>query len=165
MKKKNGFLLTELLICFSLSFIILIVIFNTTISLNKKLSDLFVENKAYSQQIIFNRKIADDMAFRKIIGITEDNTGTTTKTIKIKYENVPNKELIINYGDEPFITYNGEKILIDSKMTVNFIENSVTCAEIGGKYLIKLDIPIYYVRNTKNFGIELYNIVDSDLCS
>ena len=164
MKKKNGFLLTELLISFSLSFVILLVIFNTTISLNQKLSDLFIENKAYSQQIVFNRKIADDMAFQKVTGIDENNEGTTTKTIKIIYENGSNKELIIYYGDEPSITYNNEKILIGSNMKVNFTNNAVTCTEVGGKYLLKLNIPIYYVRNSKNFGIELYNIVDSDLC-
>ena len=164
MKKKNGFLLTELLISFSLSFVILIVIFNTTISLNQKLSDLFVENKAYSQQIVFNRKIADDMAFQKVTGITETNTGTTIKTINISYENGVTKELTINYENEPSITYNGEKILINSNMKINFVEKAITCNQIDGKFLLKLNVPIYYVRQNKNFGIELYSFTDVNLC-
>ena len=164
MRKKNGFLLTELLITFSLSFIILLVIFNTTISLSQRLSDLFVENKAYSQQIVFNRKIADDMAFNKISSIKESVDGNK-RTVEILYDNGVRKSLIIDSDrDEPSITYGKEKVKLADNMKIKN-QNTLSCTPIDGKYLLELNVPISYIRNTKNFGIELYNIVDSDLCS
>ena len=165
-KKKNGFLLVELLISFSLSFIILLVIFNTTISLNQRLSDLFVENKAYSQQIVFNRKIADDMAFNKITKISESLSGNI-RTISITYDNGTEKKLKVNYNTSDLsITYNDEKIKIDSNNMQITNQSAKSCTNINGKYLVKLNIPIKYKRNSsKDFGIELYNIADSDVCS
>ena len=163
--KKNGFLLVELLISFSLSFVILIVIFNATISLNERFSDLYAQNKAYSQQIVFNRKIADDMAFYKITNINESESNGI-RTISITYNNGSKRELIVDVNGSS-ISYNEEKIKVNSQNMVISNETAVSCASIqNDKYLVKLSIPIHYYNNKdKNFGIELYNIVDSDVCS
>ena len=160
MRKKNGFLLTELLISFSLSFIILLVIFNTTISLSQKLSDLYIENKAYSQQIVLNRKIADDMAFNKITNIGVANN---RHKITITYDGIENPRVLeIDSGSNPSITYNGEKIQLDSKnMRIDTTESQypiISYITSGRDCLVRLNIPIYYIRNNKNFGIELFNI-------
>ena len=163
MRKKNGFLLTELLITFSLSFIILLVIFNTTISLNQRLSDLFVENKAYSQQIVFNRKIANDMSFFKISDISE-SISDNIRTLNITYSNGMDKVLKIDSSDNASVTYDDEKILLDSKNMKIKNQRAVTCININGKYLVRLKVPIYYIRETNDYGIELYGIADNDVC-
>lgn len=163
--KKNGFLLNELLISFALSFIILLAIFNTTISLNQRLSDLYVENKASSQQIIFNRKIALDFAnnelskiemnANKVFTLTYKNSDTTTMEFK--------NENNINY-----IKINDERINLDKKMTFKVpesINEIFTCTNLEeGRSLVSIKLPIKYLRKTNDYGIELYNIT-TESCS
>lgn len=143
---KKGYLLSELIICFALSFIILIATFNTVISLNRKLSDLFVENKASTHQIIFNRLIADDFSSKVVTSMD----GSETNKCKITYNDGTNRELII--GDD-YIEYNGEQIAIPREMKVG---NSITCMKENNLYKIK--VPIKYLKQKKDYGIELYNI-------
>ena len=101
---KKGYLLSELIISFGLSFVILLVIFNTIINLNKKLSDLFVENKANSQQIVFNRKIANDFVNNSVVSMKYDSE---TSTCTIGYD-IGEKILIIK---EDNVIYDNEKLM------------------------------------------------------
>ena len=144
---KRGYLLSELIICFALSFVILIVIFNTTINLNQKLNDLFVENKANSQQIIFNRKIGNDFSTKTVTGMSFDET---SRTCTITYSTGP-IDLVVT---DEYIVYNNEKISIPNNMK---IESVVTC-KIDDNGIAKLKIPIKYAKQKKDYGIELYSI-------
>lgn len=143
---KKGYLLSELIICFALSFVILIATFNTVISLNKKLSGLFVENKASSHQIIFNRKIADDFSSKVVTGMDDSETNKC----KITYSDETNGELIIGAD---YIEYNGEQISIPKEMKIG---TSITCGKVGNLYKVK--VPIKYLKQKKDYGIELYNL-------
>jgi len=148
---KKGYLLSELIISFGLSFVILLVIFNTTINLNKKLSDLFVENKANSQQIVFNRKIANDFVNNSVVSMKYDSE---TSTCTIGYD-IGEKILIIK---EDNVIYDNEKINVSSNMKIS--SDNVTC-EINGDGIAVLKVPIKHPKQTKNFGIELYNLSSS----
>lgn len=145
---KKGYLLSELIISFALSFIILIIIFNTTISLNQKLSDLFVENTASSQQFIFNRKIGNDFTTKTVAKME-----LTDKICTITFTDNTSRELIVATD---YITYNNERIDIPDKMKIG---DTFTCKIESG--IAKLIVPIKYSRQAKNYGIELYNLSSS----
>ena len=50
-------------------------------------------------------------------------------------------------------------------MKIDTTGNPVISYIISGRdCLVRLYIPIYYVRENKNFGIELYNIADENIC-
>ena len=97
----KGFLLNELLICSAISFIILLAIFNTTISLNKKLSNLYLETKASTQQILFNKKVAVYFANDELNKIEHNSsnhyifTFSNEKQMSLEYSNV-DKYIIMN---------------------------------------------------------------------
>ena len=152
---KRGYLLSELIISFALSFIILITIFNTTITLNQKLSDLYVENKAISQQIIFNRKIGNDFASKTVT----DMDGSDPGTCKITYsDGVKTLEFSNKSGsNKAYIEYDDEKINIPDNMKIG--DDKITCEIING--IAKLKVPITYSRKDKDYGIELYNLSSS----
>ncbi len=145
---KRGYLLSELIISFALSFIILITIFNTTINLNQKLSDLFVENKAASQQFVFNRKIGNDFTTK-----TVDSMVLSDKTCTIKFTD--NTERVLSVSTDS-ITYNNEQIDIPDKMKIS---DTITCEIKNG--IAKVKVPIKYSRQAKDYGIELYNLSSS----
>lgn len=142
---KKGYLLSELIISFALSFIILIIIFNTTINLNQKLSDLFVESKASSQQLVFNRKIANDFTTKTVKSLLKND-----KTCIITFDNDTEKKLIVGTDN---IVYNGEQINIQKKMKIS---DTITCEIENG--IAKIKVPIKYSRKDKDYGIELYNL-------
>ncbi|MBE6153147.1 MAG: hypothetical protein E7166_02815 [Firmicutes bacterium] len=144
---KKGYLLSELIISFSLSFVILIVIFNTTITLNKKLSNLYVDNKGVSQQIIFNKKIGEDFINRQVSKMTYDGT---TNTCTIEFGTITNTLVVT----DEYIEYNKERIDISEKMKVD--KNGIICAIDNG--IAKVKVPIKYIKDNKEYGIELYDI-------
>ena len=146
---KKGYLLSELIICFALSFIILITTFNTVISLNKKLADLFVENKASSHQIIFNRKIGDDFSSKVVTNLKYVENEDSTKTCEITY-NDGVKNLVIGAN---YIEYNDEQIAIPKEMKIG---DNIVCGNVNNLYKIK--VPIKYLKQKKDYGIELYNL-------
>lgn len=145
---KKGYLLSELIVSFSLSFIILIVIFNTTITLNKKLSELYIDNKATSNQMIFNRKIGRDFSTNTVTAMTYTEG---TKTCAITYNNSNTKNLIVT---NTYIEYNNEQIDIPENMKVD--NNNIICEIDNG--IATLMVPIKYSMIKKNYGIELYDI-------
>ena len=116
--KKNGYLLSELIICFALSFVILIIIFNTTITLNKKLNLLFIENKAASSQIVLNSKVGADFSTKTVQQMTPTIDDLGYDTCEIRYTD--NTVKYLSYSKtENFIIYDTEQINISNGLTIN----------------------------------------------
>jgi len=157
---KKGYLLSELIISFSLSFVILLLVFNTTITLNKKLSNLYVENKAVSQQIILNKKIGNDFSIKTVTKVEKVSDITNYKEYRISYNEGSTKILKID-SDNNYIEYNDEKINLPDNMTIDIMNSGITSEDISGIKLIKLIVPIKYTKIDREYGIELYNIADS----
>ena len=150
--KKNGFMIYELVISFALAFAILLVIFNTSISLNRRLSNLYVKNKVSTKQIILNKKIGNDFTNKNIRSLNlESNTCTVT------YEDNSEMEITIsNETDNKFVMVGNEKILYSNDVNIEGIEE---CGQdvywSYNRYIIK--IPIKYNNDDIDYGIELYN--------
>ena len=112
--KKNGFMIYELVISFALAFAILLVIFNTSISLNRRLSDLYVKNKISSKQIILNKKIGNDFTNKEI-----QNIISTSNTCNITYsDNTTTNIEISNRTGNKYIMVGNEKILFDDNILI-----------------------------------------------
>ena len=150
--KKNGFMIYELVISFALAFAILLVIFNTSISLNRRLSNLYVKNKVSTKQIILNKKIGNDFTNKNILSLTPgDNTCTVT------YEDNSEMEITIsNETDNKFVMVGNEKILYSNDVNIEGIEE---CGQdvFWSYYRYIIKIPIKYNNNDIDYGIELYN--------
>lgn len=162
----KGFLLNELLISFAISSVILLAIFNTTITLNKKLSNLYVENKGVSQQILFNKKAAIYFSNNELNKVTNTSNKYTftfdnDKQMTLEY-NINEKYITINTTNVSNTNYN-ERMNLDNKMNINIPSGNkiLTCKTIGSKYLVKLKLPINYESSDRDFGIELYNITST----
>ena len=156
---KKGYLLSEVIISFSLSFIILIVIFNTTMDLNQKLNSLYIKNKAVSQQIMFNRKIADDFFEKSISSMDYDEL---SNTCAINYSDSSQNYLTItssyiNFSKNSAVDP-GEKIYLSDNTKIDL--NNIAC-EISSDGIAKLIIPIKHSKLHKHYGIELYNVSSS----
>ncbi len=150
--KKNGFMIYELVISFALAFAILLVIFNTSISLNRRLSNLYVKNKVSTKQIILNKKIGNDFTNKNILSLTPgDNTCTVT------YEDNSEMEITIsNETDNKFVMVGNEKILYSNDVNIEGIEE---CGQdvFWSYYRYIIKIPIKYNNDDIDYGIELYN--------
>ena len=77
-----------------------------------------------------------------------------TSTCTIGYD-IGEKILIIK---EDNVIYDNEKINVSSNMKIS--SDNVTC-EINGDGIAVLKVPIKHPKQTKNFGIELYNLSSS----
>ncbi len=153
----KGFLLNELLICSALSFIIIIAIFNSTISLNQRLNNLYIENKALSKQIILNRKIAYNYSNYELNSLSKSNNKYTLKFDKNRtttIEVAANAIYVNNTDDEN----NKEMISLDQNMKITSTSTIFNCVTINNKSLVSLKIPITYTGSNNKYGIELYNI-------
>ncbi len=154
--KKNGFMIYELVISFALAFAILLVIFNTSISLNRRLSDLYVKNKISSKQIILNEKIGDDFTNKEI-----QNIISTSNTCNITYsDNTTTNIEISNKTGNKYIMVGNEKILFDDNINIDM--GKIECQKmnvVDKIYTIK--IPIKYDNDDIDYGIELYNFINS----
>ena len=148
--KKNGFMIYELVISFALAFAILLVIFNTSISLSRRLSNLYVKNKVSTKQIILNKKIGNDFTNKNILSLTPgDNTCTVT------YEDNSEIEITIsNETDNKFVMVGNEKILYSNDMNIEGIEE---CSYNKNFDFYTIKIPIKYSNDDIDYGIELYN--------
>lgn len=173
--KKNGYMIYELVISFSLAFAVLFIIFNTTLNLNGRLSNLYVKNKVTSMQVLFNKKIGDDFAVYNIDNIIKD--GSCTGDIycyiinyinKDRYGNIVEtitKKLNIstekdNYYIEYGIDSNLERTKLDEDVSIDINEEIFTTNDLieSTPYnkILKLNIPMKYLEEEKNYGIELY---------
>jgi len=149
--KKNGFTIYELVISFGLAFAILLVIFNTSISLNKRLSSLYVKNGVSSKQIILNKKIGMDFNSKVITSATPNNNNVCEitfedgKTIKLEISNEKDNKFVS-------ITHNSstEKITFDNNVN---IDTNMICE----KNHIK--VPITHSDDKIDYGIDLYNFI------
>ena len=148
--KKNGFMIYELVISFALAFAILLVIFNTSISLNRRLSDLYVKNKVSSKQIILNKKIGDSFTNKDIESI---NLNQNTCTVEYK-DNTNTKITINNADNNKYIMVGNEKIIFDNNVNIEKIEE---CSYNENFKFYTIKIPIKYNNNDIDYGIELYN--------
>lgn len=149
--KKNGFMIYELVISFALAFAILLVIFNTSISLNRRLSDLYVKNKVSSKQIILNKKIGDSFTNKDIESI---NLNQNTCTVEYK-DNTNTKITINNADNNKYIMVGNEKIIFDNNVNIEKIEE---CSYNENFKFYTIKIPIKYNNNNDiDYGIELYN--------
>ena len=155
MMKKNGFTIYELVISFALAFAVLLVIFNTSISLNKKLSELYVKNKITSKQIILNKKLGNDFT-NKIISTIEKSADS--KTCTITYDDSTSVIVTANNDkDNKYVSINNEKISFDNNIKIDI--SNIICEKNSAYDNIK--IPIKYKGDQIDYGINLYNYRDN----
>lgn len=151
--KKNGFMIYELVISFALAFTILLVIFNTSISLNRRLSDLYVKNKISSKQIILNKKIGDDFTNKEIKSIA-----STSKTCNVTYSDDTTTNIAIeNTDNNKYVMIGNEKIIFSNDVEIGEIKSCYK--DSNGAYRIK--IPIKINNDDIDYGIELYNFISA----
>lgn len=150
MKKKNGFMMYELVISFALAFAILLVIFNTSISLSKKLSKLYIKNKISTKQIILNKELGTKFNSTKVSTVE-----TITNGCKITYDGGDTVSVIYSDNDK-YIQVGDEKITFDEE--VDILISDIKCEKDPEKSHIK--IPIKYVDDNIDYGIDLYNFIN-----
>lgn len=156
--KKNGFMVYELVISFALAFAILLVIFNTSISLNKKLSELYVKNKVSSKQVIINKKVGSDFTNKVINKIVKSGNDCSItfddgKTLNIK---------VSNNKDDKYISIDNQKILFSNEVKIDTSNIKCNKSEYSlGYYFSHLKIPITYGSDTIDYGIDLYNFLSN----
>lgn len=154
---KKGFTIYELVISFALAFAILLVIFNTSISLNKKLSQLYVKNKLSSKQIILNKKLGNDFTNKTISNILKENNKCTitysdgSEIVVIANNADGNKHVLV--GDEKIVF--DEEVDINTDITCDYIELEDTYFDAPKYYQLK--IPITYSSEKTDYGIDLFN--------
>lgn len=112
--------------------------------------------------MIFNRKIGNDFSNQKITGISIVNETENHKEIDITYDNSENPiKLII---DKSYIEYDEERINIENNMKIDINNFELTSKTVEENLnLIKLKVPIKYAREKKDYGIELYNLTNSNV--
>ena len=161
--KKNGFMIYELVISFVLAFAILLVIFNTTLTLGQKLSHLYAKNKMTSKQIILNKKIGTDFMNMDIKSLS--NCTSSPCTIVYKQNDTTEISKTLTKGKDsngiPYIEYgavdNLERITFDKEVE---IDNPISSIQTGaGWTLYQIKIPIYYRNDPTDYGIDLFELV------
>ena len=129
--KNNGYVLFELIISSVIVFIVLINITNMTLTLTKKMNNIYINNNINAQIDLISNKIGYDLYDNS----GKSNINCTYKTINGKQLKISNNNLI--YGTT---TYSNKNIKF----------NNVSCESKTGYYKIKIEY------NDEN--IELYSL-------
>lgn len=157
----KGFTLVELLVSFTLSMIIVIILFQLIINLKEVYVQTGLKTELLNKQNLMENKIYNDLLNRQVTSIDNCNTGLLC--INFTYENGDTKKLELN-NIEQTLSYDGFIIKLNNNsyfQTINVITKE---SQTNSKYnrIFDIKIPIYNdtYENT-DFGINIVYIYDS----
>lgn len=155
MKNNKGFTIVELLVSFTLSMVLVIIMFQLIINLKDLYISSGVKTELLSKQYIITNKIYTDLIEKKVTAlsgclgkpecITFSFQDGTTKTLDIDMD-----ENMLTYGDYVI------KLTEESYYTTASISTVGYTSGRGNNRILTIDIPIYNHRfNNINFGIRI----------
>ena len=152
MKNNKGFTLVEMLVSFSLSMILIIILFQLIINLKDVYMSSGLKTELLNKQYLMTNKIYDDLNKLKVsnIGICTD----TEKCISFTYSNNTTKKLIIDETNKT-LTYDNYTIKLNNNTNFGIIQIDTEGSNLQNK-LLNIKVPIYndIIKDT-NFGINI----------
>ncbi len=171
-QNKKGFALYELLITYSLAFVVITIIFSTIATLSTKLAKLYKEDNITANQLLVYRSIGNDFAYYSINYISQCTTEEETPVpipncASIVYEkndgSIIQKQLLLGNN---YITYDGVKTefkygtINKSNSSITSISTTYSEADSFLNRIIKLYIPISYEGENYNITLLCTNAVN-----
>ncbi|NLM63353.1 MAG: hypothetical protein GX190_03470 [Mollicutes bacterium] len=155
MKSKKGFTIAELVLSFSISSMVIVLLFQLLLSLKDLYNMTGYKTEMLIKQATISKQINEVLSANTIIGIEDCGVDC----ILFSFDNGSNKELsinrehkIINFGD--FST----KLVKDSEFGEPNIMFYRNYGNVNNRFnsFILIDIPIYYpLYEDENFGINV----------
>ena len=155
MKNNKGFTIVELLVSFTLSMVLVIIMFQLIINLKELYITSGVKTELLSKQYIITSKIYTDLTEKKLIAFSK--CPDKEECINLTYSDGKTKTLDIDM-DENILSYDDYVI----KLTEESYYGTASITTVGyttghkNNRIITIDVPIYNHRfNNTNFGIRI----------
>ena len=152
MKNNKGFTLVEMLVSFSLSMILIIILFQLIINLKDVYMTSGIKTELLNKQYLMTTKIYDDLNKLQVsnIGVCTD----TEKCISFTYSNGTVKKLIIDETNKT-LSYDNYIIKLNNNTNFGIIQIDTEGSSLQNK-LLSIKVPIYndIIKDT-NFGINI----------
>ena len=159
----KGFTLVELLVSFTLSMIIVIILFQLIINLKEVYMQIGLKTELLNKQNLMENKIYSDLLNRQVTQIDNCNTGLLC--INFTYDNGDVKTLQLN-DTKNTLSYDGYIIKLNNNSYFRTIDVLTKESLVNNdKYnrILDIKIPIYNdaYENT-NFGINIVYLYNSN---
>lgn len=150
MKNNKGFTLVEMLVSFTLSMILVIILFQLIINLKELYMSSGIKTDMINKQYLMTNKIYEDLTERKLVSASKCES-EKTNCINLMYANGEIKQFNVD-KTENTITYDNYTIKITTaEIGIPIIELS-TITE--NKKILTIKVPV----NSKNFKNEEFGI-------
>lgn len=165
MKNNKGFTLVELLVSFTLSMILVIIMFQLIINLKEIYQMSGIKTELLNKQYLMTNKIYTDLTEKNLIQISKCDT-EIQNCISLTFSNGDIKNFyadstngIISYDDYTIKLSNNSYI---SEVSIN-VEGSIN--EEGSNRILTIKVPVYNdLFKDENLGINIvYTYNDSDI--
>lgn len=166
MKNKKGFTLIELAVTFSLIAVIVILLFQTVISLREVYIKGDLQTTLLSKQGIFTKKINDDLQNLKLSSIT--SCGDFCITLEYQTKDSYNLSLNITENSIQYHDYVWklpEGAAIGQVETILYQDSTITSTTLNNA-ILKIVIPVSHKLLEEDYGINIlyqYNLSDVTL--
>jgi len=155
MKNNKGFTLVELLVSFTLSMILVIIMFQLIINLKELYTSSGVKTEMINKQYLMANKIYTDLTEKKLTAIA--GCQEIEECIDLTFSDGTTKRFYIDM-DNKILNYDNYTIKLnsDSYFTTPTISTEGYTGGTGNNRILSINIPIYNQRfKNENFGINI----------
>lgn len=155
MKNNKGFTLVELLVSFTLSMILVIIMFQLIINLKEVYEISGIKTEMINKQYLMINKIYTDLTTNKLVAIAKCDG--IEECIDLTYNNNTKKRLLIDLNNSQ-ISYDNYiiKLKNDFYFTTVTIKTTGFTNELNKNRILSINIPIYSTKiKNYNFGINI----------
>lgn len=152
MKNNKGFTLVEMLVSFTLSMILIIILFQLIINLKDIYMLSGIKTELLNKQYLMTNKIYSDLNEKKVIKI--ENCNNPLVCVEFTFQDGTIKKLEVDDTNKT-LSYDGYIIKLDNNSYFETMDINTTYSQ-SNKKIFNANIPIYndLYKNT-NFGINI----------
>lgn len=152
MKNNKGFTLVEMLVSFTLSMVLIIILFQLIINLKDIYMLSGIKTEMLNKQYLMTNKIYTDLNEKKAARI--ENCNNPSVCIQFTFQDGTSTKLELNETDKT-LSYDGYVIKLNNNSRFNTINISTVSSETNRR-IFSVNIPIYNdLYKDTNFGINI----------